>query len=228
MKKPLISISLVLLFSLFLSISFSKRQDTSLAVAETQNTSDNVAKTEIVIPKIQEPVIATPPPAAPKPVVKNTPKPTPKPAPIKKPVVIPPAVPPPVPTPSPAPAPASDCTTGGFNTQFLCLLNQYRVSKGLNQLIYDNSLNAVAALHSTWMNQNSIMSHIGENGSTFDQRCSTGHTVCDAENIAKGYTTAQKLFDAWKASPGHNTNMLGTHTKTGLSLVGIYATSIFK
>ncbi len=41
-----------------------------------------------------------------------------------------------------------------------------------------------------------------------------------ADNIAAGQTTAAQVFDAWKNSAGHNTNMLGAAYKViGVSLV---------
>ncbi|HEX9502814.1 MAG TPA: CAP domain-containing protein [Patescibacteria group bacterium] len=147
---------------------------------------------------------------------------------IKRKVVTPPSVPP-KPTPVTVPSPSLiSCNTGDLSTQFLCLMNNYRLSNGLNALSYDSALTAVASEHSTWMNATATLSHIGENGSKFYQRCQAGLTTCDAENVARGYTTAPKLFEAWRVSPDHNANILGSHTKMGLSLVGSYATNIFR
>jgi uncharacterized protein YkwD len=120
------------------------------------------------------------------------------------------------------------CTSGTFNAQFLCLLNEYRRSKGLNSLVYTSSLNATAFDHATWMYQNSTMSHIGANGSRFWQRCADHGTICDAENVARGYRTASGLIEAWKKSPSHNANLIGSHKYIGLALVGSYSNLVMR
>ncbi len=121
-----------------------------------------------------------------------------------------------------------NCSDGSFNTQFLCLLNEYRKSQKLNAVSYDSALTTTAAVHSAWMNANANLSHTGQDGSRFFERCQQQQTTCDSENLAMGYTTAQKLFDAWKNSSGHNANMLGSHTKIGLALVGKYSTLVLR
>ncbi len=120
------------------------------------------------------------------------------------------------------------CDTGTFNVQFLCALNQYRQSKGLNSLSYNSALNSAALDHAGWMNANSLMSHIGEDGSKFYERCAAFNTQCDAENVSKGYTNAKRLLNAWIASPSHNKNLLGNHTVIGLGLVGVYADLVMR
>jgi uncharacterized protein YkwD len=218
MKKTTIYIGLLIIFANGIG---------GFSIEEKQIPIEQVSASELVLEKTPEPnhqmVQPSPEVVIEKPVVasKSVPSPTPK-----KVITTPKVA---EPTPKPASQTETDnCDSGSFNVQFLCLLNNYRRSKGLNSLTYDTSLNDVAQTHSSWMNTNGAMSHIGLNGSTFDQRCREGGTSCDAENVAWNYTTAQKLFDAWKASPSHNKNMLGAHTKTGLSLVGAYATSLFR
>ncbi|MBI4363734.1 MAG: CAP domain-containing protein [Candidatus Doudnabacteria bacterium] len=189
--------------------------------AESPKTPDPIVPITPIIP-IQP---TSPPTSLTSPTTTTSPKPkaqpTPKPAPMP---------PPPAPAPAPAPPPPQPvtCESGGFNAQFLCLLNEYRKSKGLNALVYDAALNATAADHSAWMNATGTMSHIGEGSTTFTQRCEMHGAICDAENIAMGFTTAQKLFDAWQASPGHNANMLGSHSKLGLGLSGVYSALVLK
>lgn len=123
---------------------------------------------------------------------------------------------------------AADCAKGSFDEQFLCLINDYRIIQGLNALGFDPLLNITATKHSVWMNQNSNLSHIGVNNSTFFERCLTEGTTCDAENIASGFTSAISLFEAWKNSPGHAANMRGNHTVLGLGRDGAYATNVFR
>lgn len=172
----------------------------------------------------QEPKVvasAVTPPVAPKPT------PVQKPV-VKAPVVRQPRITPPIPAETTTPPPSPASCDGGLSSELLCLVNQYRKANGLNALSYDAALSATAVDHSTWMNDNNTMSHIGENGSTFTQRCTAHNVKCDAENVARGYTTAQKLFDAWRASPSHNANMLGKHTVMGFGLVGKFATQLFR
>jgi uncharacterized protein YkwD len=122
----------------------------------------------------------------------------------------------------------TDCRRGSFDDQFLCLLNAHRKANGKGTLVYDEQLSAAALKHSQWMNATGTFSHTGESGLKFYERCVAAGTTCDAENIAYGFSSARELFEMWKDSPGHNANMLGDHTRTGLGVVGGYATSNFQ
>ncbi len=55
------------------------------------------------------------------------------------------------------------------------------------------------------------MSHVGSDGSTFDQRITQagylGWTAI-AENVAMGYGTVQAVMDGWMGSSGHRANIL--------------------
>ncbi len=121
------------------------------------------------------------------------------------------------PTPS-----AADPSLDSQETQFLALINNYRESQGLNDLVPQDNLNAAADWYATDM---ATKNYYGG-----DQYCAqfneTAH--CDSlgrmpgarlsdfgyppsiagENIAAGFDDAQSVFDAWKASPAHNANML--------------------
>ncbi len=123
-----------------------------------------------------------------------------------------------------APASTSSTCTGTFTQQFLCLLNQYRVSKGLGKISYNSSLAAVALKHSQWMSSTGIFSHEETDGSHLLQRCQAAGIVCRAENLAKGATSAQNLLDMWIASPGHNANLIGSYRTAGLGISGNYIT----
>jgi uncharacterized protein YkwD len=118
--------------------------------------------------------------------------------------------------------------TGTFNAQLLCLVNQYRKSKGLNALVFDSKLNSTAYDHSAWMYKTKIFSHTGEGGSRFYERCWDHGTTCDAENLGRGYTSASALMTAWKNSYSHNANLLGKHNYMGAGLVGSYSTQLFR
>jgi uncharacterized protein YkwD len=121
-------------------------------------------------------------------------------------------------------APATVNCSGGLPEQFLCLLNQYRASKGKGKLSGSSALSKVAYGHSAWMTETGIFSHTGKDGSRLGDRCRLAGITCRAENLAEGIHTAQKLLDMWKASPSHNTNLLGGYTTAGLGVSGNYVT----
>jgi uncharacterized protein YkwD len=126
-------------------------------------------------------------------------------------------------------APTTPSCSGGFTTQFVCLLNQYRSSKGLSKLSYNSSLASVALTYSTWMNQTGTFSHTGENGTRFTDRCAAAGVKCYGENLAQGARSAQNLLDMWKASASHNANLLRDgYTAIGLGTSGSYTTALFQ
>lgn len=122
----------------------------------------------------------------------------------------------PAPAPAPAPAPEPEPATGSsvgfgaFEAEVARLVNAYRAQNGRNELNVDNRLNLAAEGHSEDMVSNNFFSHTGSDGSKVGARVSDeGYDWRGVgENIAAGQTTPQKVFDAWKASSGHNANML--------------------
>jgi uncharacterized protein YkwD len=129
--------------------------------------------------------------------------------------------------PKATPKPDNPCASGSYNQQFLCLLNDFRISQGENKLSYDASLNSVALTYSNWMLSTGIFSHTGQNGSHFFDRCQNAGTRCLAENLAENAGSAQNLFDLWKASAEHRANLLGPYTTIGLGVSGNYTTALF-
>lgn len=124
------------------------------------------------------------------------------------------------------------CENQMFNYQFLQILNQYRQSKGMNTLDIENNLALAACDHAKYMSENGIdsFSHTGVNGSNPVERCQNRGTYCDSENLAYSSpdNTPQKMFDLYKASAGHNANMLGTHTVVGIAWAGIFNVCDFR
>jgi uncharacterized protein YkwD len=122
------------------------------------------------------------------------------------------------------------CENSGFNYQFLEILNNYRVANGLNTLSIEGDLNLAACDHAKWMNETGEFSHTGIYGSSPVDRCRNRGTYCDAENLALSYpdNTPQRMFDLYKGSPGHNANMLGSHTVVGIAWAGIYNACSFR
>lgn len=120
------------------------------------------------------------------------------------------------------------CDSGWAST-LLDLLNQYRLDNGLGALQMSPGLLQAACLQSTYMSSQQTLSHEGENGSSVWERCARFGVQCDAENVVMASPTLspQKALELWKASPGHNANMLGVHTQVGIAEVGGYAATVF-
>jgi hypothetical protein len=98
-------------------------------------------------------------------------------------------------------------------SDFLSSINNERTS--LNKpLVYTNyNLTQAAYLHSKEMAENNYFSHNSLDNSSFDKRIiAVGYTGFKSlgENIAyaSGPEDANRLFDMWKNSPGHYSNMI--------------------
>lgn len=138
-------------------------------------------------------------------------------------------------------APPLDPTLDPEEAAFLQLINAYRGQNGLGPVAACRSLNDAAQAHSEDMRDNDYFSHTGLNMSTPWQRaCQAGYqhgcgpTTAMAENIAAGNSGAQATFNQWKASPGHNANMLGSGfaqigigRAPGGGTYGVYWTNVF-
>jgi len=115
----------------------------------------------------------------------------------------------PAPAPVPAPAPAGGGTpSNAVALRSFALVNEYRLANGLAALRYNAGLENVAQ---GW--SNTMMGDINAEGSAGFRhnpdaaaQIPSGWTR-SAENIAVN-ANADALFAAWKASPGHNANML--------------------
>ncbi len=96
---------------------------------------------------------------------------------------------------------------------FLLLINNYRAQNGRAPLKASYMLTKAAAWKSRDLATNNYLAHDDLNR-TWSQRivdCGYGFNTWLGENIAAGYATAQQVFGGWKASPGHNANMLGAN-----------------
>src|SRR3990172_6453901 len=94
---------------------------------------------------------------------------------------------------------------------FLDLINAYRSGQGLPTLAIDPQLQAASRWMSADMATNDYFSHYDSLGrDPFQRMDAFGYTynVWKGENLAAGTSDAQVAFDLWKASPGHNSNMV--------------------
>ena len=116
----------------------------------------------------------------------------------------------------PTPVGAASYTPDSQECAFLALVNDYRVSKGRLPLKLSPTLGAAADYHSRDMASKNYFSHTLANGTSWDQNIRnygypSGYFM--SENIAAGNETAQRTFEQWKNSSGHNANMLSQDAK---------------
>jgi len=96
------------------------------------------------------------------------------------------------------------------------LINEYRLSKGLNALEDMSIVKSVAYSHTDYMLENNEISH-----DYFFKRSEylKSNTGADrvSENVAYGYSTAKTLVNAWLDSDGHRANIEGDFTNFDIS-----------
>jgi uncharacterized protein YkwD len=144
----------------------------------------------------------------------------------------------PAPTVTPTPTTTSYTATGcddGFSDAMISLLNAHRSANNVPALSNDSALVGVACGHSKWMVEikaveTNAFGHVGLNGTSPFERCDRAGTTCYGENIAyNSSTTVQNLFDQFKNSPAHNTNMLNPNfTSIGIGYQSGYVTQVFR
>lgn len=110
--------------------------------------------------------------------------------------------------------------------RMLDLVNQERVSRGLNKLAYDQNLTAVARAHSKDMFERHYFSHVNPDGKTpFDRMDAAGITYVNAgENLAYA-PDVDIAHTGLMNSPGHRANILRPefgHVGIGVTDGGIY------
>ena len=104
--------------------------------------------------------------------------------------------------------------------EVLKLINTYRESKKLKPLVSELVVYEQALEHSKSMVRSDDMSHDG-----FEERVQqinkTVFATASAENVAFNQgeeNPAKTAFEQWRTSRGHNKNMLGNYTHTGLAV----------
>ena len=136
-------------------------------------------------------------------------------------------------------------------------LNEYRVAKKKEPLKWHTELPKAAKNHNAWMSKHNTLVHeevekkkmfftgvqprdrveyigVGTSGKTVGENCLYFQINADvtkplSEEVAK--ELAQQVFETWKASPGHNKNMLFQFTTHGTAITLIdqrlWATDVF-
>jgi uncharacterized protein YkwD len=99
----------------------------------------------------------------------------------------------------------------------MALINNYRVSIGLNALEKVSYASHKSEEHDHYMIANNVVNH-----NDFVARSENIMKVLGAksvsENIAYNYNSAKGAFDAWLNSEGHRENIEGNYTHFGISI----------
>jgi uncharacterized protein YkwD len=98
-------------------------------------------------------------------------------------------------------------------TELVGYINDYRAENGKSALSYENGLQNAADVRANEASQ--VWSHTRPDGSDYY----TVDSEVYGENLSKGYKTAAKVFENWKASPSHNANLLGSFETVAISVV---------
>ena len=99
-------------------------------------------------------------------------------------------------------------------------INTYRSYSGLPRLRVNKQLTRLARRHSFFMFHQNRLSH-ADFKTRFRQ---SGSSSC-VENVGYNHSAPLKQFDAWRASRGHDANMLnGEMRYAGIAQVGKYVT----
>jgi uncharacterized protein YkwD len=97
------------------------------------------------------------------------------------------------------------------------LINEYRVGKGLDELVIINHISYKSAEHNEYMIRNNVVNH-----AFFQERSDNLIRVLGAvkvsENVAYNYNEPQLALSAWLNSSTHRGNIEGDFTNFGLSI----------
>ena len=106
-----------------------------------------------------------------------------------------------------------------LDQELLTLINKYRAANGRGALAMSQTLGAAAEHHAIDMATTGTLAHTLSDGTDWLQNIiNHGYPYSyRSENIAWGYGSPQAVFDAWKASSGHNAAMLNS----GFGAIGI-------
>ena len=120
-------------------------------------------------------------------------------------------------TPTVADATARNYNHSTFELELLDLVNEYRVSQGLNTLSIIEHISYVSAGHDDYMISVNQVSH-----DNFNTRKTNMQQVLGAirvgENVAYGFSTPEAALNAWIQSDSHRANLEGDYTHFGIAV----------
>ncbi|HET7719049.1 MAG TPA: CAP domain-containing protein, partial [Acidimicrobiales bacterium] len=115
---------------------------------------------------------------------------------------------------APCPVSSSDLAVDAEEQQLLDLVNTYRLNNGRGALTMDTAVTRAAAWFSRDMATKNYFpaNHVDMNGRDIPTRLTWCGVPWQAwrENIYFGSGEAETVFEAWRTSPPHNTNLLAT------------------
>jgi uncharacterized protein YkwD len=127
----------------------------------------------------------------------------------------------------------NDSTLNTMEQSAFSKVNEYRASKGLAALTWSANIATICREHSVDMAAISVLSHDGFEARAATLQASGASSV--GENVAYngGFADpASTAVTGWINSPGHEANMVGNYTKTGMGVAissngSYYFTQIF-
>lgn len=103
-----------------------------------------------------------------------------------------------------------------IEVEILNLINDHRLSLGLNALNDMNIVKSVAYSHTDYMVDNDVVSHDNFYTRSNYLKSNIGAKKV-SENVAYGYGTAQGVVNAWIKSESHKANLEGDYTNFDIS-----------
>lgn len=104
-----------------------------------------------------------------------------------------------------------------FEIELLDLVNEDRVSKGLNALKIINEISYLGSTHDDYMISKGAISHDNFQDRVASLQNELG-AITVSENVASGFRTTTATLAAWNNSPSHKANLEGNHTHFGLAV----------
>jgi uncharacterized protein YkwD len=108
-------------------------------------------------------------------------------------------------------------TYNSSEIETMALINNYRVSIGLNELKEIKHISYKSEEHDNYMITNNVVNH--------DDFVARSENIMEvlgaksvAENVAYNYNSPQAALDAWLKSPSHKANIEGNFTNFGISI----------
>lgn len=113
--------------------------------------------------------------------------------------------------------------------ELVLFINDIRSDSGRSVLEVDRRLIVASRRHSEDMDVNGFISHIGSDGSTFNERAAdAGYPLAWGELIGKGYTSAAAIVAAWMGSDPHRAILLeATDVHIGAGVQNVSITVLF-
>jgi uncharacterized protein YkwD len=118
--------------------------------------------------------------------------------------------------------PATADLEAGYARRLAELVNKYRSSHGRPALTVDGAIAKLAQEHSAAMARAGQLNH-----DDFPSRVRrSGRPMC-VENVGWNYRSPESQFEGWRASPGHDRNMLDPRVdRIGIGTAADYVTMI--